>query len=209
MIFLIAVSSIPRPHGQNVRGTMLTVINSFLLVFVSEMGDKTQLLALILAAKFRKPWTVMLGIFVATLLNHALAAYAGAWVSNLFSEKALLLILAASFFGFGLWILVPDKDGDVSELGHFGAFATTVISFFIAEMGDKTQLATIALGAKYTNTWLVTLGTTLGMMASNAIAIFFGEKFLCKIPMPWVRRFACGLFILFSLLVLLQFFRLG
>lgn len=185
---------------------MIALINSFLLVFVSEMGDKTQLLALVLAARFRKPWTVMAGIFVATILNHALAAYVGLRISDTFSEKTMMLILAASFFVFGLWILIPDKEGEVKETGHFGAFITTVISFFLAEMGDKTQFATIALGAKYTNTVIVALGTTLGMMASNAIAIFFGEKFLIKIPMDWVRRIACAMFMIFSILILIGYF---
>ncbi|MFZ3231508.1 MAG: TMEM165/GDT1 family protein [Pseudobdellovibrio sp.] len=187
---------------------MIALFNSFLLVFVSEMGDKTQLLALVLAARFKRPWVVMFGIFVATILNHSLASYAGAWVGKMFTESTLLLILAVTFFAFGIWILVPDKEGEISETGHFGVFMTTVISFFLAEMGDKTQFATIALGAKYSNTMLVTFGTTLGMMASNALAIFFGEKFLARIPMKWVRAFACGLFIVFGIGILIKYFML-
>lgn len=182
---------------------METLINSFFLVFAGEMGDKTQLLALLLAAKYKKPWAILAGVFVATIFNHAIAAYAGNWVSSLVSENTLTWILAGTFFIFGLWILIPDKAEEFKEVGHFSAFITTVIVFFMAEMGDKTQLATIALGARYDNMFLVTFGTTLGMMASNALAIFLGDKLLAKIPMKWVRIFSCMLFIAFGIGILL------
>ena len=184
---------------------MEALINSFLLVFAGEMGDKTQLLALVLTARYRKPWTILLGVFVATVLNHALASWAGEWVGSLVSPSTLKWILAGTFFVFAIWLLIPDKEGEVSGEGRFGPFLTTVIAFFIAEMGDKTQLATVALGARYANIWLVTLGTTAGMMASNALAIFLGEKLLKKIPMNWVRMFACVLFILFGIAILVSF----
>jgi putative Ca2+/H+ antiporter (TMEM165/GDT1 family) len=177
------------------------LVNSFLLVFASEMGDKTQLLALVLAARFKKPWTIMAGVFVATLLNHALAAWAGGFAANLFSPETLKALLALTFIGFGLWILIPDKDEGYKEHGRFGAFMTTVIAFFIAEMGDKTQLATIALGARYSMPAVVTIGTTLGMIGSNALAIFLGEKLLKKVPMNIVRLCACVLFIVFGLAI--------
>lgn len=183
---------------------MSSIFNSFFLVFISEMGDKTQLLSLVLMARFRRPWVILAGVFVATILNHALAASLGGLVSQWVSPQYLQWILAATFFGFGLWLLVPDDEGEVRESGAFGAFLTTLVSFFIAEMGDKTQLATVALGAQYASVFMVTLGSTLGMMASNALAIFFGDKLLKRIPMQWVRRFACGLFILFGILILLQ-----
>ncbi len=180
------------------------LFNSFILVFVSEMGDKTQLLALVLATRYKKPWTILLGVFIATIFNHALASWAGAWISTLIAPNILSWILAATFFAFGLWILVPDKEGEIKNVGHFGVLMTTIIAFFFAEMGDKTQLATIALGAQYSNVVLVTLGTTMGMMGSNALAIFLGHKLLKRIPMKWVRLFACLLFILFGIIILTQ-----
>lgn len=181
---------------------MDALLNSFLLVFIGEMGDKTQLLALILVARYRKPWVILSAVFVATLLNHALASWAGAWVSAQVDPRAMSWILAGSFFVFAAWILVPDKEGEVKKNGRFGAFLTTLGLFFMAEMGDKTQLATIALGAQYGNAVLVTLGSTLGMMGSNALAIFFGDRLLSKIPMKWVRIFASFLFVLFALGIL-------
>ena len=182
---------------------MEALLNSFFLVFASEMGDKTQLLALVLATRYKKPWSILLGVFIATVANHAFASLAGSWISSLVSHQTLIYILAATFFIFGLWILIPDKEEEVKEVGHFGALVTTIIAFFIAEMGDKTQLATIALGAKYQNMVIVTIGTTLGMMGSNALAIFLGDKFLARVPMKWVRIFACILFLVFGLVILL------
>ncbi len=184
---------------------MDAVINSFLLVFAGEMGDKTQLLALVLTARYRKPWVILAGVFVATLLNHALAAYAGGWVASWFTPFQIKWGLAIIFFAFAAWILIPDKEEELKSESRFGAFLTTVIAFFLAEMGDKTQLATIALGARYANTVAVTFGTTLGMMASNALAIFLGDKLLARIPMKWVRLFACILFILFGIGILVGF----
>lgn len=169
------------------------------------MGDKTQLLALVLAARFRKPWTIMAAIFVATLLNHGLAAWGGAYVAAWVAPDHLRWALAFLFFAFGFWILIPDKDSEAPESGMFGAFLTTLIAFFLAEMGDKTQLATVALGGRYSNVWLVTVGTTLGMMASNAMVIFFGDRLLKRIPMNWIRRAACALFLLFGALILAGF----
>jgi putative Ca2+/H+ antiporter (TMEM165/GDT1 family) len=183
---------------------MQALINSFLLVFASEMGDKTQLLALLLATRYKKPWTILLGVFIATVLNHALATWAGAWVSTLVTHQTLINILAGIFFIFGLWILIPDKEEEFKERGHFGALVTTIIAFFLAEMGDKTQLATIALGARYQDIVMVTMGTTIGMMGSNALAIFLGEKLLRKVPMKWVRVFSCVLFIAFGIGILIK-----
>lgn len=183
---------------------MQALINSFLLVFASEMGDKTQLLALLLASRYKKPWTILLGVLIATVLNHALATWAGAWVSTLVTHQTLIYILSGIFFVFGLWILIPDKEEEFKERGHFGALVTTVIAFFIAEMGDKTQLATIALGARYQDVVMVTIGTTIGMMGSNSLAIFLGEKLLRKVPMKWVRLFSCILFIAFGIGILIK-----
>ncbi|MEN0060070.1 MAG: TMEM165/GDT1 family protein [Bdellovibrio sp.] len=184
---------------------MEAFINSFLLVFASEMGDKTQLLALVLTARYRTPWLIFGGVFVATILNHALAAWAGGWVATLVSPVVLKWSLGAIFVAFAFWILIPDKEGELKNNGRFGPFITTVIAFFLAEMGDKTQLATIALGAKYASTFVVTIGTTAGMMGSNALAIFLGDKLLKRIPMQWVRVFACVLFLIFGVAIVVGF----
>lgn len=184
---------------------MLAIFNSFLLVFISEMGDKTQLLALVLAAKFKKPWPIMAGIFVATILNHALASYAGSFVTQYISANVLKWILASTFIGFGLWMLIPDKDEGLNKEYTWGPFLTTLVTFFIAEMGDKTQLATVALGAQYASPIMVTVGTTLGMMVSDGLAVFFGHRFTEKIPMRLVHKIASALFILFGIGILFGF----
>jgi len=167
------------------------------------MGDKTQLLALVLVTRFKKPWTILAGILVATILNHAGATYFGRWISGLLDPQLLTWILAGTFFIFGLWILIPDKQEECPETHHWNVFFTTIGLFFMAEMGDKTQLATVALGARYDSLLWVTLGTTFGMMGSNAIAIFLGHKWLKKVPMKWVRVFTCALFLLTGLYLLL------
>lgn len=182
---------------------MDALLNSFLLVFAGEMGDKTQLLSLILAARYKKPWTILAGVTVATLLNHALAAWFGNTLASLVSPAVLKWGLALIFFAFAAWILIPDKEGEIKTGNRFGAFITTVIAFFLAEMGDKTQLATIALGARYDSAAVVTIGTTAGMIASNALAIFLGEKLLKRIPMQYVRIFACLLFVIFGVAILI------
>ncbi len=174
-----------------------------MLVFVGEMGDKTQLLSLILAARYKRPWTILAGVTLATLLNHGLASWVGGVAARMVDPHILKWSLALTFFAFAVWLLIPDKEGEIKTGRRYGAFLTTVIAFFIAEMGDKTQLATIALGARYSSPLVVTLGTTLGMIASNALAIFLGDKLLAKIPMRWVRVFACLLFVLFGLAILL------
>ena len=184
---------------------MEAIFNSFFLVFVSEMGDKTQLLALVLAARFRKPWPIMAGILAATLLNHALASYVGSLVGHYFSADVLRWALGITFVGFGLWILIPDKDEDLKEKNKWGPFLTTLVAFFFAEMGDKTQLATVALGAKYTSPFFVTSGTTLGMIFADGLAVFFGHKFTNKVPMRLVHKIASGLFILFGIGIILGF----
>lgn len=184
---------------------MEAIINSFLLVFVSEMGDKTQLLALVLAARFRKPIPIMFGILVATLLNHALASYVGTFATQLVSANILKWILAGTFIGFGLWMLVPDKDEGFGDKHKWGPFFTTTVAFFIAEMGDKTQLATVALGAKFGAPLFVTAGTTLGMLGADGLAVIFGHKFTEKVPMALVHRIASALFIIFGIGIILGF----
>ena len=184
---------------------MEAILNSFLLVFVSEMGDKTQLLALVLSARFRRPVPIMLGILVATILNHALASYVGSFVTQFISPDILKFLLAATFIGFGIWMLVPDKDDGFNQKQKWGPFLTTTVAFFFAEMGDKTQLATVALGAKFADPLLVTVGTTLGMLGADGLAVFFGHKFTDKVPMKLVHRIASALFILFGIGILFGF----
>lgn len=181
---------------------MEILFNSFLLVAATEMGDKTQLLAFLLVARFRKPWVILGGIFVATVLNHLFAALVGGWISQLVSPLTLRWVLASIFLAFAIWVLIPDKEEEPKAKAHLGAFLTTLIAFFLAEMGDKTQLATVALAARYQNLALVTAGTTLGMMFSDGLAIFFGKKILKKISMKFVRWFSAGLFILFAVSLL-------
>lgn len=184
---------------------MQAILNSFFLVFVSEMGDKTQLLALVLAARFKKPIPIMFGILVATLLNHALASYLGAYVTHYIPHEIMKWILGATFVIFGLWMLIPDKDEGFKDKRHAGPFITTTIAFFFAEMGDKTQLATVALGAKYAAPIRVTIGTTLAMLAADGLAVYFGHKFTHKIPMALVHKIASALFILFGIGIVLGF----
>lgn len=171
---------------------------SFLLVAASEMGDKTQLLAFSLAAKYRKPWLVMAGILTATILNHTLAAGVGDWISEHVPARGMAAILAATFIAFGLWTLRPDtlEESDGNE--RFGPYLTTTALFFLAEMGDKTQLATVALAARYQSITLVTMGTTLGMLASDGLAVALGEKLAGRARMKWVRLAAATLFFAFG-----------
>ena len=185
---------------------MEAFIASLGLVAAAEIGDKTQLLAFVLAARFRgRASAIIAGIFVATVANHLCAAYLGEWGAGKVDADWLRWIVGFSFLAFALWALRPDTMDDVPrEHSRFGAFATTLVVFFIAEIGDKTQLATIALGAQYMNVLTVTLGTTLGMMLANVPAVLLGERLLRWIPMSRMRYVAALLFALFGLLVLLR-----
>jgi len=156
------------------------------IVALAEMGDKTQLLALILAVRFRKPWPIVLGILVATLVNHGLAGALGAWVTTVLGPDVLRWVLGGSFIVMAVWMLVPDRmdDEDASAAPRFGVFGTTVIAFFLAEMGDKTQLATVMLAAQYSTHFLwVVAGTTLGMMLANAPVVWLGERMTRLVPL--------------------------
>lgn len=177
---------------------MEAIFSSFTLVALSEIGDKTQLLAFSLSSRFRKPWTIMAGIFVATILNHTLASSLGTWVAISIPSHVMAIILAVTFIAFGLWTLRPDEFDESKKYSAYGPFLTTTFLFFLAEMGDKTQLATVALAAKYQSTLYVTVGTTFGMMAADGLAVFLGEKFSDHISMRWTRRIAALLFIVFG-----------
>ncbi len=169
------------------------------LVALAEMGDKTQLLAIILATRFKKPWPIVWGILIATLLNHALAGAVGTWVTTLISAETLKWILVASFVGMGIWTLFPDKEDDSTpETGKWGVLLTTIVVFFLAEMGDKTQLATVAIAAQYSDFLPVVIGTTLGMMIANAPVVFLGEKLTRVLPLKVLRAVASALFLLFG-----------
>jgi putative Ca2+/H+ antiporter (TMEM165/GDT1 family) len=173
------------------------------LVAVAEIGDKTQLLSFALAARLRRPVPIILGILVATLANHALAGSAGVWLAGFLSPQTQRWVTAAAFFAFAAWALVPDKLDAPGETHARSAFVTSLVAFFIAEMGDKTQLATIALGARYEALVAVVLGTTLGMMIANVPAVLVGEKLAERIDMKLVRRIAAATFLLTGIAALL------
>ena len=173
------------------------------VVALAEMGDKTQLLSLILAARYRKPMPIVLGILVATLLNHAIAGALGAWLSSLMRPEVLNWVMAAAFIAMGLWILVPDKldEDDVAvPKQQMGVFFATVVAFFLAEKGDKTQFATIALAAQYSDVLSVVLGTTLGMMMANAPAVYLGNRFAQRLPTKIIHMIAAIIFIAIGVL---------
>lgn len=174
------------------------LLQSFTTILITEMGDKTQLLAFVLASRFRKPWPVMGGILVATILNHALAASLGVWISSKLSSQLLSYILAAAFVAFAIWVLIPDEEDNEELPNKYGAFLTTLVVFFLAEMGDKTQLSTVALAAQTGSLILVTIGTTAGMMVADGLAVIFGERVTRVIPMVWIHRFAAMMFLLYA-----------
>lgn len=174
------------------------------IVALAEIGDKTQLLAFILAAKFRKPVPIVLGILVATLANHGFAGAVGSWITTLMGPETLRWVLGTSFIAMAAWTLVPDKfDEEDAKLARFGVFTTTLIAFFLAEMGDKTQVATVALAAQYQSLVAVVAGTTLGMMLANVPAVIMGDKIADKMPVKLVHRIAASIFAILGVATLL------
>ncbi len=176
------------------------------IVALGEMGDKTQLLAVLLAAEFKKPVPIILGILVATLANHAAAGALGGWVAGLLGPQALRWVIGGSFLAMAAWMLVPDTlDGDGTAGGaqRFGIFGTTVIAFFLAEMGDKTQIATVALAARYPSLLAVVAGTTLGMLLANVPAVLLGDQIARRVPMTLVHAVSAGIFAVLGVLTLL------
>ena len=176
------------------------------VVALGEMGDKTQLLAMLLAARFRQPLPIVIGILVATLANHALAGALGQWVANAIGPQWLRWIVGASFLAMAAWMLFPDQLGDagtgLQRLG-LGVFGTTVVAFFLAEMGDKTQVATVALAARYPELVSVVAGTTLGMMLANVPAVFLGERIARRVSLRWVHGLSALIFAVLGVMTFL------
>lgn len=175
------------------------------LVALAEMGDKTQLLAFLLAARFRKPIPIILGILVATLLNHAAAGAVGVYISQMIGQETMRWLLGIGFLLMAVWLLIPDQLDDNTETkeSRFGVFGTTVIAFFLAEMGDKTQIATVALSAKYIEDFVwVIAGTTVGMMLANVPAVYLGNHFAQKLPIRWIHAIAASIFAAIGVFIL-------
>jgi len=174
------------------------------IVALAEIGDKTQLLAFLLAARFRRPLPIVLGIFVATIANHAFAAAVGALAGKLLGPEVMRWVLGLGFLAMAAWIMVPDDiDGDEAPPARYGVFLTTVLAFFMAEMGDKTQVATVALAARYPSAVLVVAGTTLGMMLANVPAVYFGDRIAGKAPLKLVHGIAAVIFVALGVATLL------
>jgi putative Ca2+/H+ antiporter (TMEM165/GDT1 family) len=174
------------------------------IVALAEIGDKTQLLAFVLAARFRRPLPIVAAIFVATIANHAFAAAIGTWITSMLGPELLRWVLGASFLAMAAWTLVPDKlDEEDAKLAKYGVFLTTLIAFFLAEMGDKTQVATVALAARYHSMVAVVCGTTLGMMLANVPAVYFGDKIANKISLKLVHGIAAVIFAVLGVATLL------
>jgi putative Ca2+/H+ antiporter (TMEM165/GDT1 family) len=182
---------------------MTAFLISIGVVALAEIGDKTQLLALALAAKYRRPWPIILGILAATLANHFLAGAVGTWLTHTLGPEVMRWGLGLSFIAMALWMLVPDKlDDGPRQSTRFGVFGTTLIAFFIVEMGDKTQIATIALAARYDDLVAVVAGTTIGMMLANVPAVLLGNVAAEKLPKRLMNGIAAALFLLLGIAVL-------
>jgi putative Ca2+/H+ antiporter (TMEM165/GDT1 family) len=174
------------------------------IVALAEIGDKTQLLAFLLAARFRRPLPIVAGILVATIANHAFAAAVGALVSRLLGPDVMRWVLGLAFVGMAAWVMVPDDiEEEESTLTRFGVFTTTLLAFFVAEMGDKTQVATVALAARYASAVAVVAGTTLGMMLANVPAVYFGERIAGRVPLKLVHGIAAVVFLALGVATLL------
>ncbi|PUE06324.1 hypothetical protein B9Z51_16030 [Limnohabitans sp. T6-5] len=176
------------------------------IVALAEMGDKTQLLSLVLAARFRKPWPIVLGILVATLANHGLAGAVGSWVTTVLGPNILRWVLGVSFIAMAVWMLIPDKldDEEGEDAPRMGVFLTTVVAFFLAEMGDKTQIATVMLAAQYPSWFMVVAGTTLGMMLANAPVVWLGDAITQRVPLRWVHLSSAVIFAVLGVVALLS-----
>ena len=184
--------------------SMESLLVSTGVVALAEIGDKTQLLAFLLAARFKKPVPIVLGILAATVVNHGLAGALGAWITASLAPEVLRWVLGLSFLGMAVWTLIPDEieDEETRVAGRLGVFGATLVTFFLAEMGDKTQLATVAMAAHYATPLLVVIGTTLGMLLADVPAVFVGDRLATRIPMRWVHASAAALFALLGIATL-------
>lgn len=195
--------------GQSTEAGLGIFMESLLVstgvVALAEIGDKTQLLAFILAARFRKPVPIILGILAATIVNHGLAGALGAWITTTVSPEILRWILGLSFIGMAIWTMIPDKieEEETQIAKKFGVFGATLITFFLAEMGDKTQIATVAMAAHYAAPLMVVIGTTLGMLIADVPAVFVGDKLASRMPMKLVHSIAAAIFALLGVATLL------
>ncbi|MEY4764843.1 MAG: hypothetical protein RI907_1516 [Pseudomonadota bacterium] len=183
-----------------------TLLLSTGVVTLAEIGDKTQLLAFLLAARFKKPVPIVLGILVATIANHGLAGALGQWITTLLSPDVLRWVLGAGFIAMAIWTLIPDEieEDEVKLSKGAGVFGATLVTFFLAEMGDKTQIATVALAAHEPNAYMVVAGTTLGMLIADVPAVFVGNRFAERIPMKLVHGVAAAIFAVLGALTLLK-----
>ena len=182
-------------------------LGSTLAVAIAEIGDKTQLLSLFLAARFAgRPLAIISGIFLATLLNHALSAWLGVWLMQWIPAHWAPWLIGGSFILIGLWLLIPDKEDDTpSPLDRYGPLLATTVLFFLAEIGDKTQIATVVLAAHYQDLWQVVIGTTVGMLAANVPVVFAGGWLMQRLPLQAARWGACGLFLVLGVLTLVGY----
>jgi putative Ca2+/H+ antiporter (TMEM165/GDT1 family) len=185
---------------------MEALFTSMGVVALAEIGDKTQLLAFVLAARFKKPVPIILAILCATLVNHGLAGALGAWITSVLTPETLRWVVGVSFLGMAVWTMIPDKieEEETQAAKHFGVFSATLVTFFLAEMGDKTQIATVAMAAHFPNPVMVVIGTTLGMLIADVPAVLVGDRFSKKIPMKLVHSIAAAMFALMGVLALLK-----
>ncbi|MCO8097368.1 TMEM165/GDT1 family protein [Acinetobacter lwoffii] len=189
---------------------MYEFLLSTAIVALAEMGDKTQLLALLLAARFRKPVPILVAILLATLINHGLSAVLGQWVTTVIGPEVLLWIVSIGFIAMAVWMLIPDELGDenasINKWQKFGVFGATFILFFLAEIGDKTQIATVALAARFDSVFWVMLGTTLGMILANAPAVFLGDKLANRLPISLIHKIGAAIFLVIGVATLVQYY---
>lgn len=185
---------------------MEALFTSMGVVALAEIGDKTQLLAFVLAARFKKPLPIIAAILCATLVNHGLAGALGAWITSMLTPEVLRWVVGVSFLGMAVWTMIPDKieDEETQVANHLGVFGATLVTFFLAEMGDKTQIATVAMAAHFPNPLMVVIGTTLGMLIADVPAVFVGDRFSKKIPMKLVHSIAAVIFAIMGVLTLFK-----
>lgn len=190
------------------RTDMQELLISTSVVALAEMGDKTQLLALLLAARFRKPVPILIAILLATTINHGLSAVLGQWLTTVLNPTVMVWVLAIGFIGMAFWMLIPDKLDDetdsINKWQRFGVFGATFILFFLAEIGDKTQIATVALAARFDSVFWVMLGTTVGMMIANAPAVFIGNKMADRLPISLIHKIGAAIFLIVGISTLVQ-----